>query len=141
MKRKLIAPILSIAFFFATSATFGQNPTLHIYATKCALGRGISTFELFLNGKFATNINADEILEYKLHSKGRFAVTVKLSQDTKFDGVVNIDNNEDYYVIADLKKTFKVMIVDKAQWDKFTAKLKSSPSKLEEDINNPFGKL
>lgn len=134
--------ILTCIIALSLILVYGQNATLHIFATKCPLGRGISSYELFLNGKFATNIMGDEILEYKLVSKGRFAVTVKLSQDTNFDGVVNIDGDGDYYVVADLRmKTLRVITVDKATWEKYIAKVKSAPSKLEEDSNNPFGKV
>jgi len=142
MKTPVKAILVSMIMLFSIGSAFSQNATLHIFATTTPLGRGVSAYELFLNGKFATNIMAEEILEYKLHSKGRFSVTVKLSQDTKFDGVVNIEKNEDYYVVADLRmKTLKVITVDKAEWDKFVAKIKAAPSKLEEDVKNPFGKI
>lgn len=134
--------ILVFLFAFSAGLVSAQSATLHIFPTKTQLGRGVSSYELFINGKFATNIMAEKILEYKLHSKGRFAVTVKLSQDTKFDGVVNIDKDGDYYVVADLRtKTLKVLTVDKAEWDKYVAKVKAAPSKLEEDAKNPFGKI
>ena len=126
----------TILFTFFTLITLAsvsaQSTRLHVFATKTPLGRGIITsYELFFNGKLATNIMAEEILEYTLHSKGRFAVTVKLSQDMKFDAVVNIDKDGDYYVVADLRmKTLKVLTVDKTEWDKYISKIKSAPSKL-----------
>lgn len=141
MTTKIKTTSLVLFILMALGSVHGQA-TLHIFSTKTQLGRGVSSYELFLNGKFATNIMAEEILEYRLVSKGRFAVTVKLSQDTKFDGVVNIEKDGDYYVVADLRtKTLKVLTVDKAEWDKYVAKVKTVPSKLEEDVKNPFGKV
>lgn len=134
--------LILIALCLVGASVYAQNTTLHIYATTTPLGRGVSTYELFLNGKFATNIQAEEILEYKLISTGRFAVTVKLSQDTKFDGVVNIEKGGEYYVVADLRmKTLKILTVTKEEWLKYTSKVKASPSKVEENSSSPFGKI
>lgn len=142
MKTQLKTFIFTL-ILMSVGTVYGQKTTLHIFSTKTALGRGIITsYELFVNGKFATNIMAEEIIEYNLQSKGRFALTVRLSQDMKFDAVVNIDKDGDYYAVADLKmKTLKLLVVDKAVWEKYISKIKTTPTKLEEDIKSPFGKL
>ena len=138
------ATILFVSMLFAQQNIFAQDNSsrVHFFVTKTNLGRGVATFELFINAKFATNIGAEEILEYKMYSKGRISVTLRLSQDMKFDGILNIDKPGDYYVVADLRlKTLKIVNVENEEWDKFIQKVKTKPSHIEEDIKNPFGKI
>jgi hypothetical protein len=138
LKTIMIAALLMLA---AVGEAVAQNDfsTVNVFVSVPKKNGGFTTFELFFNNRFITNIQAGEILKYKMYSQGRLSILVK-QDDYKFEGLVTIDKSSDYYVVADLKMgSFKIQNLGKEEWEKLIAKNDSKPVLMEEDIRNPFG--
>jgi S1-C subfamily serine protease len=106
-------------------------------------------FKLYINDKLITSMKVDEMLNYKIYSKGRIAFSL-LDQSGLSSGIIDITENKTYYAIiaheyrpdkktAYLNQEITVEIADKlktATWFPYKRTIS-----IEEDISNPVGTI
>jgi S1-C subfamily serine protease len=147
--RKLFLLVLMMS----SLASFGQNNYAEINFMPFIVkmyrsGYTNSSLKIYINDRLITTMRYDEILNYKIYSKGRIGFTL-IDQTSKTSGVIDISENKTYYVvIAHSYKDDKKNIYRNQEISKEVAEeLKANYSEykktvnLEEDINDPIGTI
>jgi len=153
--------IIAAAFFIYSLVSFAQGNDyaeikfMPFIYTKGMVGNMIaaqmknSSFKLYMNDKLITSLRVDEILNYKVHSKGRITFTLA-DQSGQTTGSIELSENKTYYVVVghEYSPSKKVSYrnqeipADVAEVLKTTYELGyKNTINMEEDINNPIGKL
>jgi V8-like Glu-specific endopeptidase len=104
-------------------------------------------FKLYINDNLITSMKTDEVLRYKIYSKGRIAFTLIFPSE-QVNGIIEINENKTYYVVivnkykAGSKIVYENQEIPKEISDKLIAETwfpYKRTIKLEEDIYNPIG--
>jgi S1-C subfamily serine protease len=106
--------------------------------------------KIYINDRLVTSVRGDEIIKYKVYSKGRLTVTI-LYETSRIEGVIEIKENKSYYFLMGYEKIKK----DRYKYEEISPEiynyLKESFEEkkrltydildVEEDINRPIGKI
>ncbi len=106
---------------------------------------------LYINDHLIVTFGNDEIVRYKIHSKGRLTVTY-LFQNARLEGFIDLEENKRYYYLGGNPERINGIEynneeVKKKVFNEYKESLeerknfKFSIIDLEEDIMNPIGKL
>jgi S1-C subfamily serine protease len=153
--------ILFLVLMLSNLVSFGQNNYAeinfmpYIFPVKGMFSNTFKSqweslvFKLYINDKLITSMKVDEILNYKIYSKGRIAFSL-VDQSGQSSGVINITENKTYYVVianeykVDKKTVYKNQEVPNEVAEKLKADTwfpYKSTINLEEDISNPVGTI
>jgi S1-C subfamily serine protease len=104
-------------------------------------------FRLYLNNELVVSMKHEEILRYKIHSKGRIIVSYYFKASSyaaeRYENTIEIDENKTYYyVVGRSVKKQKNQLISESDAEQIMDKLNySSTIELEEDITKPIGKI
>jgi Trypsin-like peptidase domain len=95
-------------------------------------GGTLYPYSVYINGKLVIDLTPKENLKVKYYSKGRTSIEFRYPSQ-KLLCVLDINEPKEYYVIGP-------NVLTEERWLKWTKKAESTVS-IEEDINDPFGKI
>jgi len=157
MKRFIISVVLFVHTFIAPAQAndYAEINFMPYIYTKGMVGNMImaqmknSAFKLYINDHLITSLRIDEILNYKIYSKGRIAFSI-VDASGQVSGTIEIAENKTYYVVVaheykfDKKTSYRNQEIpaNVAEVLKTTYEVGyKNTIKMEEDINSPVGKL
>jgi len=160
-KQKQMKKLLLLILLLQSLASYGQNNYAeinilpYIYIQKGTMGKITKTkmetytFKFYLNDKLITTMRVDEILNYKIYSKGRLSFTL-IDSDGQISGVVDISEDKTYHVIIGhpFKVDKKNMYMNQEISEEVAELIKTNYEigykktiELEEDVRNPIGTI
>ncbi|CAA6817424.1 MAG: Unknown protein [uncultured Aureispira sp.] len=98
---------------------------------------------IFLNYKLIASSKMNEIVRYKIYSKGRMAFNIYFSETERYETILDIEDNKTYYCVlgAPYKKQRNKLVTKSLATDLMDEYTYSRTLKLEEDITKPIGKI
>jgi hypothetical protein len=98
---------------------------------------------IYLNHKLITSLKMNEILKFKIHSRGRIILNMYYSEIEHYEVTIEIDENKPYYCVlgAPYKKQKNKLITESLAEEMMDEFSYVKIIKLEEDITKPIGKI
>jgi S1-C subfamily serine protease len=98
---------------------------------------------VYLNRKLITSMKMNEIVKYKIHSRGRIIFNVYYSETEYYEATIEVNENKTYHFVlgAPYKKQKNKLISENLAKEMMGEYTYNNTIELEEDITKPIGKL
>lgn len=98
---------------------------------------------IFLNYKLITSLKLNELVKYKIYSKGRIVFNIYFSETENYEVMLEINENKTYYCVlgAPYKKQKNKLVSESLGKEMMNEFSYVKTIELEEDITKPIGKL
>jgi S1-C subfamily serine protease len=139
----LLFSILSSFNSFAQESESDQDYAEIVFVPWTGKSYRESYGRIFLNYKLITSLKLNEIVKYKIYSKGRIVFNIYFSETEYYETMLEINENKTYYCVlgAPYKKQKNKLISESLAKGMMSEYKYNKTIELEEDITKPIGKL